>query len=207
MIVNGRINWISVVPGSVIRVPWQDEVVHPNEIPSGSQTALFLPSCPCSPFPHPNMDLGRVSIFRRLEHRSSSMCHSHSLCAFSVPALEGTFQILPHHFPSTPPSFVLSALDFLFPSSVFKCGLCLLDPLSCSSALCPTLKHVPRLELPGEGHLAPSSGLSQTHVFTCAYMCCFLLEKQIVVYIILNNLNLYLLDFYLRSSSWNMLIT
>lgn len=60
---------------------------------------------------------------------------------------------------------------------------------------------------PWGGHLAPSSGLSQTHVFTCAYMCCFLLEKQIVVYIILYTLNLYLLNFYLRASLWNMLIT
>lgn len=41
MILNGRINWISVVPGSVIRVPWQDKVIHLNEISSGSQNCPF----------------------------------------------------------------------------------------------------------------------------------------------------------------------
>jgi hypothetical protein len=38
---NGRINQITVVPGSVIRVTWQDKVTHLNEIPHASRDCPF----------------------------------------------------------------------------------------------------------------------------------------------------------------------
>lgn len=53
MILNDGVNWIMIVLGSMVRISWQDEVIHVNELPVA--LPLCFSSCLCS-LPPPAMN-------------------------------------------------------------------------------------------------------------------------------------------------------